>query len=324
MTTLFVATTGGHLAQLDGLSTRVPGDGAAVWVTNANEQSTSLLAGRDVEFVHYVGARDVRGVLRCVPTARRLHRERRITRAVSTGSGIALGFLPYLAARGVECHYIESAARVNGPSLTGRILQNVPGVRVYTQYRHWAGGRWRYGGSVFDRYEPVTREHPPNDRIRVVVTLGTATDFPFRRLVVSLLRQLRPGGELQRATGLPVDVLWQTGGTPVDDLPIRARPFLPARELREAIAQADIVVSHAGTGSALATFDAGRFPVLAVRRQRYREAVDDHQQELAAELGRRGLALNREADGISTDDLLTAMSRAVRTVRTPPPFALCS
>ena len=89
----------------------------------------------------------------CAPT--RCYRRRRPTRAVSTGSGIALGYLPYLAARGVECHYIESAARVSGPSLTGRILRWVPRVRTYTQYRHWSDAHWHYGGSGFDAFEPV-------------------------------------------------------------------------------------------------------------------------------------------------------------------------
>ena len=139
MTTALIATTGGHLTQIVGLAERIPPDPELVWVTHENEQSTSLLAGRDVEYVPYVGVRDVPGVLRCVLRAHVMYRRRQPTRAVSTGSGIALGYLPYLAARGVECHYIESAARVEGPSLTGRILRWVPGIRTYTQYRRWSG-----------------------------------------------------------------------------------------------------------------------------------------------------------------------------------------
>ena len=72
-----------------------------------------MLAERDVEFIPYVGVRDVPGVLRCVGGTFALP-ARRPTRAVSTGSGIALGYLPY-SLREVECHYIESAARVSGP-----------------------------------------------------------------------------------------------------------------------------------------------------------------------------------------------------------------
>jgi UDP-N-acetylglucosamine--N-acetylmuramyl-(pentapeptide) pyrophosphoryl-undecaprenol N-acetylglucosamine transferase len=322
MTTALVATTGGHLTQLVGLAQRIPHDGETVWVTHANEQSTSLLADRDVEYIPYVGVRDVRGVLRCVARAGSLYRRRRPTRAVSTGSGIALGYLPYLAARGVECHYIESAARVSGPSLTGRILRWVPGVRTYTQYRHWSDAHWHYGGSGFDAYEPVPVDRPLGERVQVVVTVGTAAEFPFRRLMVALAKLLGPGGDLEVAAGRPVDVLWQTGCTPVDDLPIQATPFLPAADLAAALAGADIVVSHAGTGSALANLAAGRFAVMATRVAAFGEAGDDHQQELAEELATRGLALHRSPDAITAEELLATRRTAVRRAADVPLFAL--
>ena len=322
MTTVLVATTGGHLTQLHGLAERIPPDPDSVWVTHANEQSTSLLAGRDVEYVPYVGQKDVPGVLRCLRHAHRLYRERRPTRAVSTGSGIALGYLPYLAARGVECHYIESAARVGGPSLTGRILRWVPRVRTYTQSRAWSGGPWRYGGNGFDAYEAVPAQRVPGDRVKVVVTVGTAAEFPFRRLVLPLAKLLAADGPLEQAMGRPVDVLWQTGCTPVDDLPISATPFLPAADLTAALAEADIVVSHAGTGSALANLAAGRFAVMVSREAEFGEAADDHQRELADELAARGLAVHRTPADITVDDLVATLSTAVRRVSEVPPFEL--
>ena len=51
MTTLFLATIGGHLDQLDALARRMQGTGPAVWVTQENYQSVHLLRGRDAEFV---------------------------------------------------------------------------------------------------------------------------------------------------------------------------------------------------------------------------------------------------------------------------------
>jgi UDP-N-acetylglucosamine--N-acetylmuramyl-(pentapeptide) pyrophosphoryl-undecaprenol N-acetylglucosamine transferase len=326
VTTLFLAATGGHLTELDSLASRIPPNGAptndSVWVTHANEQSRSMLADRDVEFVPYVGVRSVPDVLRCIPDARRLLERRKLTRAVSTGSGIALGYLPYLAARGVECHYIESATRVSAPSLTGRVLQWVPGVRTYTQYPRWAGRRWGYAGSVFDGYEPVALPRVPEVVVRVVVTVGAATQYPFRRLFEHLAPLLAPDGGLAQATGLAVEVLWQTGDTPVGDLSIRATPVLPAAELAAALAAADIVISHAGTGSALATLDAGRYPILAIRDSARGEQVDDHQHELATELARRGLALHRDPDAITITDMLTTLATSIRRTASPPPFEL--
>ena len=163
MTTLYLATIGGHLDQLDALARRIPDADPAVWVTQRNYQSGYLLRDRDAEFVPPVREGSVPDVARCAPTAHRLWRERKLTRAISTGSGIALGYLPYLAARGVECHYIESAARVSGPSLTGRILRRVPRVRTYTQYRSWSGPHWHYGGSGLDAFEAVPADEALSD-----------------------------------------------------------------------------------------------------------------------------------------------------------------
>ena len=322
MTTLFVATTGGHLTQLDSLASRIPPNGDAVWVTHANEQSQSMLADRDVEFVPYVGVRNVPDVLRCIPDARRLMARRKVTRAVSTGSGIALGYLPYLAARGVECHYIESATRVTGPSLTGRVLKWVPRVHTYTQYQSWADHRWGYAGSVFDGYESAAMSREPDAMVRVVVTVGAATQYPFRRLFEHLVPLLAPDGALSNVTGLPVEVLWQSADTPVDDLPIHATPALPAAELGAALSKANIVISHAGTGSALAALNAGRYPILATRDPARGEQVDDHQQQLATELARRGLAMHRDAQAITIDDMMAALDISVRRTTSPPPFEL--
>lgn len=320
MTTLLVATTGGHLEQLDELIDRLPVGEHALWVTHENEQSRALLAQRDVVFVPYVRVRNPGDVARCVPTAHRLWRDRKVDRALSTGSGIALGYLPYLAARGVECHYIESAARVSAPSLTGRILHWLPGIRRYTQHERWAGPRWRYAGSVFDSFVAMAAPVTPKTVLRVVVTVGTAAEFPFDRLIDRLAPLLRPGGELTAATGLPVEVLWQTGCSSTRGVPTGATPFVSADRLAAALHDADIVVSHAGTGSALGALRAGRCPLLAPRSARLGEAGDDHQNQLAAELVRRGLATRCDASAIMVDDLLATLSTAVRRSGHPPRF----
>jgi UDP-N-acetylglucosamine--N-acetylmuramyl-(pentapeptide) pyrophosphoryl-undecaprenol N-acetylglucosamine transferase len=310
--TLLVAATGGHLSQLHHFASRLlPPDEPAHWVTTENAQSRSLLDGRSVTFVPYVGVRDLRGVARCLPVAHRLHSTVTVSRAISTGSGIALGFLPYLAARGIPCHYIESAARVSSPSITGRLLARMPGVRTYTQYAAWAGAGWHVTECVFDSFRQ--EEAAPGDRgpLKIVVTLGTAGEFPFRRLLETLAPLLRPGGPLETETGRQLDVTWQTGATPTDDLPVRAVPFLPAQELVQALGGADLVIAHCGTGSALDALDAGAMPVLVPRRATHGEAGDDHQLELAAELSRRGLAVVAEADRVGLEHLTRALSSSV-------------
>ncbi|MDQ4033460.1 MAG: glycosyltransferase family 28, partial [Actinomycetota bacterium] len=160
------------------------------------------------------------------------------------------------------------------------------------------------------------------DRVRVVVTVGIATGYPFRRLIAQLIPLLSADGELSRATGRPVEVLWQTAGTPCDDLPIDATSALPSAELSAALAEADIVISHAGTGSATTILGSGLYPVLVPRRLSHGEAGDEHQTELATELAHRNLCRSVEADAITVDDLLQTLSRRIRQLPVTPHFEL--
>jgi UDP-N-acetylglucosamine--N-acetylmuramyl-(pentapeptide) pyrophosphoryl-undecaprenol N-acetylglucosamine transferase len=308
--TLLVASTGGHLSQLHALAPRIPGADAAqrTWVTFDTPQSRSLLAGEDVVFVRYTAPRDWRSIARNLPPAWRLLDGRRFGHVISTGSGIALTFLPLARAKGLATTYVESAARSQGPSMTGRILARVPGVQLGTQYRAWADERWSYVGSVLDGWAPVDAAHGDGEAPlrRVLVTLGTIP-YGFRRLVERLLAILPPD----------VEVTWQTGVTDVEGLPIEVHALMPGDELEAAIRAADAVVAHAGTGSALAALGAGKCPLLVPRERAHGEHVDDHQRQIAGELAGRGLALQRGADELTLADLRAAAG--MRVVRVPPP-----
>lgn len=261
-------------------------------------------------FAHHPTTRNIPNAFRNLMMARRVLPDLEPTHAISTGAAVALPFLAVAAQRGCSAHYIESATRVSGPSLTGRLIRSVPSVRRYTQYPEWSGDGWRYEGSVFDGFTVSTRPHA--DIGRVVVSLGTHGLFPFTRLLARLVEILPRGAE----------VLWQTGSTPVEGLPIRAVPALGATELEDAMSRADLVVAHAGTGAALSALESGRLPVLVPRVRRRGEHVDDHQTDLAAALQNRGLALNRDADSLCESDLEFAASRVVHAEASLPPFSL--
>lgn len=311
-TLLLVATRGGHLVELLELAGRLPEGGRRLWVTFDSEQSRSLLAGEPSVFIPEIKERDVSGVLRALPHVRRIFAaERPVSAVVSTGSAIALAFLPYAAMRGVPAHYIESAARMVNPSLTGRLLSTVPGVQLYRQYAHCATGRWRYSGSVFDGFEPITV--PERPLRRVVVTLGTM-DQGFRRLLERLV------AIIPRDTS----VLWQTGATSTAGLKIEANPFVPAAVIEQAMREADVVVAHAGCGSALTALKAGKCPILIPRNPDDNEIVDAHQKELADWLETRGLARAVLVEALTADHLQRAALRAIRRTHRPPVFQLAA
>lgn len=313
MTTLLVASTGGHLKQLHRLRRRLRGiDGPFRWATFDTAQARSLLAGEEVEYVPFVGGRDPLNVARNLPRARRILRRHGVRTVVSTGSAVALPYFALARAKQLDCHYIESAARIEGPSLTGRLMTAIPGVHRYAQYRGWASRRWSYGGSVFDAFEPAAGPASPPSTVRsAVVTLGTYRGYGFRRLIERLTRILPAEAE----------VLWQTGETDVEDLPVEGRFAIPEAELSAAMREADVVVAHAGVGAALAAFEAGKCPILAPRRLAQGEHVDDHQIQIAGELAARGLAIAADADELGGDDLLAAAARGVAESAEPPLFA---
>jgi UDP-N-acetylglucosamine--N-acetylmuramyl-(pentapeptide) pyrophosphoryl-undecaprenol N-acetylglucosamine transferase len=310
MSVLLVAAAGGHLKQLRDLLPRFSGgDADCTWVTFDNAQSRSLLAGQNVIYAAYPDPRDIADTLRHTALAFRVLRRRRFDLVVSTGSSIAVAFLPLAARFGASAHYIESATRVSGPSMSGRMLRWVPGVHVYSQYRAWARAPWLYRGSVFDGF--VVEERPPAPVRRIVVSVGSSV-YGFRRLIESVLRIAPPDA----------DVLWQTGETDLRGLDIDARPSMPADELEAALGEADVVICHAGTGSALSALEAGLSPILVPRRAAFGEHVDDHQEQIAVQLAERGLAIVRDADELGPQDLVAAAGLRVVRAADPPPFRL--
>jgi UDP-N-acetylglucosamine--N-acetylmuramyl-(pentapeptide) pyrophosphoryl-undecaprenol N-acetylglucosamine transferase len=312
VSTLLVASTGGHLKQLHHLHRRLSSvDAPFCWATFDTPQSRSLLGEESVDFVRFVGGRDPINVVRNLRAARQILKDREVDTVVSTGSAIALPFFALATTRRLTCHYIESAARSHGPSITGRLISRIPRARLYSQYPSWAGNRWSYGGSVFDAFEPAASPSATPSRVqRAVVTLGTFRGYGFPRLL-RRLREVLPSD---------AEVLWQTGDTDTSGLGISGHDAIPERDLIQAMGEADVVISHAGVGTALAALEVGICPLLVPRRLSYGEHVDDHQTQIASELHKRGLAISVEADDLTYDDLLTATRNRVTTLDVAPPF----
>ncbi|MEU8611354.1 glycosyltransferase [Actinoplanes sp. NPDC048791] len=310
MTTLLVASTGGHLAELHDLRPRL-GVGERRWVTFDSPQSRSLLDGEDVVFVPPATSRDLVGAVKDLIAAERMFRRERYERVISTGASVALAFFLPATRAGVPCSYIESATRTEGPSLTGRLAARVPRTRLYTQYPAWADDTWQYGGSIFDAFEaePVAEPRPVS---KVVVTLGTHERYTFPRLLNHLVTLLPPEW----------DVLWQVGSTVVDKMPAGARKQVPITEMRQALAEADVVIAHAGVGSALAAMQAGKRALYVPRRKAFGEHVDDHQVAMARELEGRKLVVAREAPEVGLEDLAEAAAWRVRASPGVAPFRL--
>lgn len=297
MTTLLVASEGGHLVELYLLTARMSPAEDRVWVTFDTPQSQSLLAGQEVYFAPFVGTRDPVGTARAAVWARNFLRSNHFDTVLSTGASIALAILPLASRVGAECYYIESATRTDGPSLTGRLLTPFRSIHLCTQYKRWANQRWTYHVSIFDGFRSLPIVRPSQPR-RIVVSLGMHKGFGFRRLLEKLV-QIIPDG---------TDVLWQVGYTDTSGLDINSCMSMPTSELNRAMAESDAVITHAGVGSAISALAAGKRPILVPRRKQYKEHIDDHQALIASELDRRELAFQAEADELRWAEVVRAAS----------------
>ena len=66
-------------------------------------------------------------------------------------------------------------------------------------------------------------------------------------------------------------------------------PFMPFAEMVSNFTAAELVITHAGVGSILMAVKHGHVPVVMPRLKRQGEHLDDHQLELAEQMGARGL-----------------------------------
>ncbi|WP_395244575.1 glycosyltransferase [Agromyces sp. MMS24-K17] len=292
---LLAASTGGHLQELVRQAAFLRPADDSLWVTFRTPQSESLLRDRRVLHVPYVRPRDYTGVLRTIGIMRRALRAERFDGAVSTGAAIALAVLPTARAAGVPSTYIESVCRVDGPSMTGKVLAKLRAAELRTQHRSWAGGRWSTQPSVLATF--ARRERPVAAVPRkVFVTLGTIEGYRFDSLVDAVL-----------ASGLAgPDTTWQLGYTDRDDLPGDVHRHLAPEEFDRVAAEADVVITHAGVGTLLGMLEQGIHPLMVVRRAERGEHVDDHQEQIAELVNRLGIGHAVEVEDLDAEALAEA------------------
>jgi UDP-N-acetylglucosamine--N-acetylmuramyl-(pentapeptide) pyrophosphoryl-undecaprenol N-acetylglucosamine transferase len=239
---------------------------------------------------------------------------RRVDVIVSTGASVAVPFFVAGRMYGAEGHYLESAARVDGPSITGQVAAVMPKVRCYTQSESWADSRWKFAGSVFDGY--AGRDvASPTEPLRVVVALGSMV-HPMDRAVANLNAVLPADAE----------VVWQLGHTQAIDgmRATRIEQFVSHDELSQLMSDAHVVVCHAGVGSVLQAINAGRSPIVVARQPEHGEHVDDHQSQIAGQLADRGLATAATPESLTTEMLLDVARRGVHRAHASSPLQLRS
>ena len=88
------------------------------------------------------------------------------------------------------------------------------------------------------------------------------------------------------------------------------------------MAAADLVVAHAGTGTALSCLELGHRPLLIPRSASHDEHVDDHQHQTARYLAERDLAAVESVGSLTLATLEAAAAGKVTRIDDPTPVVL--
>ena len=148
---LLVCSSGGHLQQM--LALKAAWESYShVWVTFDKSDARSLLGDEHVVFAHSPTNRSAKNLLRNLVLAWRTLRTVRPRVLLTTGAGVAVPFAWLGRLVGVQIVYVESFTRIDGPSLTGRLVGPIAH-RSYVQWPELATvvPKARYAGNVFSR-----------------------------------------------------------------------------------------------------------------------------------------------------------------------------
>lgn len=148
---LLVCSAGGHLLQLSLLADAWRGMSHA-WVTLDRDDAEALLAGERVFYAYGPTNRNLSNLVRNVPLAWRLFRTLRPKVMVTTGAGISVPFAWVAWLHRSKVVYVESLTRIDGPSLSYRLVRPVTN-RVYVQWPELVSTMRgaRYVGSLLER-----------------------------------------------------------------------------------------------------------------------------------------------------------------------------
>ena len=106
----------------------------------------------------------------------------------------------------------------------------------------------------------------------IFVTLGSQK-FQLDRLLKAI-------DQLVAASVIKTEVFAQTGYSSYEPRHYKYKQFLDRTEFAEAEANADLIITHGGTGAIIGGVKKGRKVIAVPRLKRYGEHVDDHQLQI--------------------------------------------
>ena len=270
-------SSGGHIDLLMRLRSALE-DFDQVWVTQPSRRASELMSsGARVVLLPEYSRNPLQGkTLSAVVRSAAATVGERPNLVITTGSGLVVPFCAFSRARGARLVFIETAARVRGPSQAGRVLSRLAS-RTIVQ---WEPMLEIYRRSVLALPSVLEHVKARPDELGEGTFVGVGTHiYAFDRLLALVDDAVERGL-------LPGPVVAQTGVSRYRPRAFEAQAWLDPSEIEAAVASSRYVITHAGSGLISAALGAGRRPLVLARRGDLREHFDDHQEQLAGELCR--------------------------------------
>ncbi len=139
----------------------------------------------------------------------------------------------------------------------------------------------------------------------IFVTLGSQK-FPFDRLLQKLDEMVQNGTVRE-------PVFAQTGASTYTPVHYEYAAFLDREAFGARMQEADLVITHAGTGAIIGGVKAGKKVIAVPRLARFGEHVDDHQVQIVDQFADMGII----QPCYDTQDLPLALEKAANTEFAP-------
>jgi UDP-N-acetylglucosamine:LPS N-acetylglucosamine transferase len=116
-----VCSNGGHLLEALQLEP-ILFNHNTIWITFKKEDALSSLSGKKVWWAHYPTQRNIKNLFLNFIFAFRIFISQKVDVVISTGAGVAIPFFVLGKIFNKKLIYIESLARINSLSLTGKAV----------------------------------------------------------------------------------------------------------------------------------------------------------------------------------------------------------
>ena len=110
-------------------------------------------------------------------------------------------------------------------------------------------------------------------KVKIFVPLGTQR-FPFGRLIVAL------NSLVEKGLYSKDEIVMQSSVYPVKPI-FKHITLIPHNDFNKLIDEAEVVVTHSGVNSIISCMEREKPLVICPRLSKYKEHVDDHQNEIA-------------------------------------------